>query len=123
MAAIHPERVSLALHAMPISVAGHFLLSCRPSADLQLRWKSFNSFSYPQSPITYWHVILPIPSATMVRDLKLSLYRLLRFPRKPFFRPRRSGRIRILPLNMLVRTLNRAGSFRLGKFGHRGLLL
>src|ERR1700722_2956377 len=118
-AAISPERASLALHAMLISVAGHFLLSCRPSADLQLRWKWFNSFSYPQSPITHWRVLLPIPSATMVRDLEFSLYRLLRFQRKPSFRPRRSGRIRILPLNTLVRTLNPAESFRLGKFGHR----
>ena len=38
-AAISPKRASLALHARLISVACHFLLNCRPSADLQLRWK------------------------------------------------------------------------------------
>jgi hypothetical protein len=56
------------LHAMLISVACHFLLSCRPSADLLLRWKSFNSFSYPQSPITHWRVLLPIPLRAKISE-------------------------------------------------------
>src|SRR5690349_11559068 len=97
--------------------------SNRSAVVVSVHREWFNSFSYPQSPITHSRVLLPIPSATMVRDLEFSLYRLLPFQHKPFFRPRRSGRIRILPLNTLVRTLNPAGSFRLGKFRHRGLLL
>ena len=65
-------------------------------------------FSYPQSPKAHWRVILPIPSATMARVPEFSLYRLLRFKRTPFFRPRRSGRIRALPLHTPVRILNGA---------------
>src|SRR5229473_785582 len=60
---------------------------------------------------------------SMAHDLEFSLYRLLRFQRTPFFRPRPGGTIRVLPLHTLVRMLNQAAPHRFGNLRHDELLL
>ena len=59
----------------------------------------------------------------MAHDLELSLYRLSRFQRTPFFRPRPVGTIRVLPLHTLVKMLNQAEPDRFGNFRRYELLL
>jgi hypothetical protein len=58
----------------------------------------------------------------MARVPEFSLYRLLRFQRTPFFRPRRSGRIGVRPLRTPTRMPNRAHLPPLRNFRRHELL-